>query len=417
MSERVVIAREELERAAAVARTLPHTDVLSALCYDVLRRQAEGKSLFAGKKFVAGRAKAHEVARDTAQTPFGNLLVALERGPESSMQWALLAALFVRGFGEAVQAEPAQHKSLVAKFAEHCDWLELGSPYRVLPLLDALLPKELVAEVYDELAALVLRDELESSEPATRARNAGRIAALIEAGSPHARTALEHIDSNVRDPFNRALSAFGLGKSSAADSAPPLFVVRGHLQRPLRGPVWSLLSWLSGWALATWALRLLFLAVGYSSEVEAELRGAAVRVRRTTFLLGRTMQRAELVYPLQRLCAAQRSARFPTLHFVLGAFFLALGVVLGGVFAFDAARTSDRTLWLIAAALVLLGSGLHLVLEVLIPGGRSRVTLELDFGRPHRICIGGVAIEEADRLLQQLWRRLSRTEGAERALA
>lgn len=419
MNERLNVTGEELERAVAAVRTLQHGEPLCALCYDVLSRQAEGKAMFAGKKYIAGRAKVHGVARDATQTPFGDLLIALERGPESSMQWALLAALFVRGFEQAVRAESAGSKALVASFAAHSDWLELSSPYRVFPLLDGLLMPELAAQVYAEVAALVLRDDDKDSEPETRARNAGRIAGLAEARSASARTALERIETSVQDGFSRTLAAFALGKTRvASDSVPPETHVRGRLQHPPRAPWLAFIGWLSGWALVVWALRLVFAAVGYFTEIEADFGGEAVRVRRTTFLLGRTMQRTEQVYPLLRLCAAQRAARFPTLHFVLGAFCLALGVVLGGVFAFDAARTGDRTLWLIAAALLLSGSGLDLALEVVIPGSRSRVTLDLDFGRPHRLCIGGVAIEEADGLLKQLWRRLSRIQGAtSRALA
>jgi hypothetical protein len=179
----------------------------------------------------------------------------------------------------------------------------------------------------------------------------------------------------------------------------------------------TFIGWISGWSLLVWSLRLPLAIIGYGVELEAELSGDAVRVRRTTSLLGRTMQVAEQLYPLGRLHSAERGARFPTLHFVLGAFCLALGVVLGGVFAFDAARTGDWQLWLIAGAFLLLGSGLDLVLEVLIPGGRGRVVLDLDFGPQHRMRIAGVTIEQADGFLEALWQRFSRARGASRAVA
>jgi hypothetical protein len=417
MNDRVATAREEIEKAASIARTLEHADGLAALCYDVLSRQAEGQSLFSGKKFVAGRAKAHGVQREAAQTPFGDLLALLERGPQSRMQFGLIAALFVRGFEHAVRAEPQHEKALVAKLAANCDWLELSSPYRVIPLLDALLEPELAGAVHAALGALILRDDTEAAEPEVRARNAGRIAGLAEARTPAARTALERIEATAADAFSRALSACALGRALASRSAVTGFHIRGHLQGSSHGALATFLGWISGWSLLRWALRLPLAVIGYGCDLEAELSGDAVRVRRTTSLLGRTMQVAEQVYPLFRLRSAERGARFPTLHFVLGTFCLALGVVLGGVFAFDAARTGDRALWLIAGALLLLGSGLDLVLEVLVPGGRSRVVLDLDFGPRHRMRIAGVTIEQADGFLEALWQRLSRAQGVARALA
>lgn len=425
MSQTAAVTNEDLEKAAGAVRGLERGESLCALCYDVLSRQAEGKSVFSGKKFVAGRAKAHGVTREAAQTPFGDLLLALERGPESNMQWAIVGALFVRGFEFAAHASAAANASgqraLVATFASHCDWLELCSPYRVMPLLDALLSAELAAQVQSELAGLVLREDAAPATPEARARNAGRIAGLAESRSPAARAALERIATSAEDTFSRTLAALATGVKPTAtvapDSVPPDSQLHGRLAHRPRASWSAFAAWVSGWAIATWVLRLLFLAVGYFTEVDIDVSGEAVRVRRTTCLLGRTQQRSEQLYPLLGLRAAQRAARFPALHFVLGAFCLACGVVFGGVFAFDAARTGDRALWLIAGALLLLGSGLDLVLQVLVPGGRSRVLLELDFGSRHNLCIGDVTIEQADALLKQLWRRFARAQGAGRALA
>ncbi len=414
MNERPAIDLGELQKAAAVTRTLEHGDALAELCYDLLGRQAEGQRLFSGEKFVKGRAKAHGVQRDSAETPLGNLLTVLERGPESPAQWALVAALFVRGFDRAVHAQREQRAALCAKLAAHADWLELCSPYRVLPLFDELLEPELAGEVHAALGALVLRDDGER-DPETRARNAGRIAALAEARSPGARASLQRIESQACDVYSSTLAALALGKLAGAEARP--CVVRGRLRRFPPGPFLRALRWLSGYALLSWALRSLLAGLGYAREAEVELGGDAIRLRGTTFVLGRKVHSVEQVHPLLRLRSARRATRFPSLYFLLGASCFALGVLFGGVFAFDAARTGDRALWLIAAALVLAGSGLDLVLDVLIPGGQGRVALDLDLGRPHRTRVSGIAVEEADRFLQELSRRLTRPEGARRAVA
>jgi hypothetical protein len=415
MNERASIAQTELEQAASITGELEQNQAraLGQLCYDLLARQAEGRSLFVGEKFVQGRAVAHGVQRERAETPLGNVLAILERGPETPLQWALVAALFVRGFGQAVREHPEQRAALCTKLAGHADWLELSTPYRVLPLLDALLDPELAGEVHAALGALLLRDDAER-DPQTRARNAGRIAALAEARTTAARTALERVEAQARDAYSKTLAALALGKTPGGDGRPCR--VRGRLRRFPPGRLLSVLSWVSGYALLAWTLRLLLLGVGYLRDVEVELGSDALRIRSNTFVLGRQVRSVEQLHPLVRLRSARRAARFPSLYFLVGAFCFAVGVSFGGMFAFDAARTGDRALWLIAAALLLAGSGLDLLLEVLLPGGRRRVLLDLDLGKPYRTRVSGVALEDADRFLQELARRLPRSEGGRRAV-
>jgi len=414
MSESPSIPPTELSQAAALVRSLPHVDALAALCHDVIGRQAEGRALFVGKKFVSGRAKAHKVERAKADTPLGNVLTLLERGPESTGQWALLAALFVRGFGAAVHKSPEQRAALCTKLASQVDWLELSSPYRVLPLLDELLEPELGGEVHAALAALVLRDD-GRRDPEMRAKNAGRIASLGEARSQAARTGLERIEAQARDVYSSTLAALALGKTPSAEARS--YAVRGRVRAMPPGPFLRALRWLSGYALASAALRALLAGLGLLREVEVELQPDSIRVRGNTFVLGRLVRSVERLHPLVRLRSARRAARYPSLFFLVGSFSFALGLLLGGVFAFDAARSGDRTLWLIAGSLLLGGSGLDLVLEAIVPGTRGRVVLDLYLGRPYRLRVSGISLEDADRFLQELARRLSRAEGGRRAVA
>lgn len=414
MSEPASITIAELTQAASVARSLEHADALAALCYDVIGRQAEGHGLFVGEKFVLGRAEAHGVRREQAESPLGNLLTILERGPESAGQWSLAAALFVRGFGDAVRASPEQRTALCNKLASQVDWLELSSPYRVLPLLDETLEPELAGDVHAAIGALVLRDDARR-DPETRGRNAGRIAALGEARTKAARTALERIEAQARDAYSSTLAAIALGKTPGVEARS--HVLRGRVRAIPPGPVLRVLRWVTGYALASGVVRALLVGLGLLREVEVELQPDSIRVRGNTFLLGRLVRSVERLHPFVRLRSARRAARYPSLFFLLGAFFFSVGLLLGGVFAFDAARTGDRALWMIAGSLWLGGSGLDLVLEALVPGVRGRVVLDLDLGRPHRLRVSGVSLEEADRFLQELSRRLSRAEGGRRAVA
>lgn len=407
----------ELERAASIAPALADADKLAALVYDVLCRQAEGRSLFAGEKFIAGRAEEHAVAREAADTPVGNVLEMLERGPDSAMQWALLSALFVRGFKQAVQARPEERKALCAKLAGYCDWLELESPYRVLALTESLLEPELAADVHEALAELVLKDATAASAGETpgRARNAGRIAALGAARSAAARKGLERIEGSAGDPYSRALAAVALGRTPTLPE--PICRVRGRAGAFPNGTVAAVLSWVSGFALLYWAVQLVLRAVGYARDVEVELCGDAVRLKTTAHLLGRVVRSAEQVHPIARLHFARRACRYPSLYLVLGAFSFAAGLLIGGVFAFDALRLGDGPLLLIAMLLIVGGVGLDLVFDVVVPGRQASVALDLDLERGQRVRIVGVPLEDADALLAALSRRIAGGQEAGRAVA
>ncbi len=407
----------ELERAASVAPALAQADKLASLVYELLGRQAEGRSLFSGEKFIAGRAEEHGVEREAAETPLGDVLAMLERGPESAMQWALLSALYVRGFAQAVQARPGERKALCAKLAQHCDWFELDSPYRVLALIETLLEPELAGEVHAAIAELVLRDGAasESVDAALRARNAGRIAALGVARTAAARTGLERIEASARDPFSSALAAVALGR--APRMPEPSCRVRGRAGAFPHGPGVALLFWISGLALLRWVSRLLLGALGYRRDVEVELCGDAVRLRTTAHLLGRELHSAEQVHPIAKMQFARRATRYPGLYLGLGAFCFALGVFGGGVFAFDGLRLGDGTLLWISSLLLLAGVGLDLALDVLVPGKHGRVALDLALEREQRVRIVDVPLADADALLAALSRRIAGAAEVSRGVA
>jgi hypothetical protein len=414
MSERIPVVLQDLDRAASVARTLEHADALGALCLDVLGRQAEGRSLYAGAKFIKGRAKEHGVTRGEAETPLGNLLEMLERGPQSNLERALVAALFLRGFGSEVRARPEQRKALCEKLAVHCDWLELHSPYRVLPLVEPMLDPDVADDVLRALGALVLGDDAPGNEAAARARNAGRISVLSQSSSSAARAALERIAAEAQDNWSAALAMLALGKPSVRP--PHACEVHGRAGVFPRGPLRSFARWASGYALLSWAFRVVTSAVGYRSEIDLVLRGSAITARQSITLLGRVVRSSEQVHAVAIVRSAGRAARYPSLPLVLGAFCFALGIVLGGLFALDAARVGDSVLWFAAAAFMLTGSGLDLLLEVVLPGSRGRVVLDLDFGPPHGVRLTGVPLAEADHFLNELSQCLV-TQGGRRAVA
>jgi hypothetical protein len=414
MNDLPAAGESEVERAARAVAALDGAGALCALVFDVVSRQAEGGTLFSGEKFIEGRAEAHGVTREAAETPLGNVLSLLERGPETALHWALLSALFARGFADAVRAKPGQRKQLCAKLAVHCAFLEVQSPYRVLAALPHLSDAELAGDVYAALGELVLDEDAPAPSAAHRARNAGRIAALEAAAAPAARAALERVEREARDGYSRALASLALGRAPRLPE--PKCILSGRAGRFPRGAALSLLSWLSGFALLRWIGRVALSAIGCRREVELELLGEAVRVRKRMRLLGRVVRDDEQVHPVARLCVARRSQRYPALQVALGACSFALGLLLGGLFVFDAFRVGDGSLWAFAALFLLGGAALDLAFGVVIPGRVGRVVLDLDLERRQRISITGVPIEQADALLAALARQVAQPSEVQRGL-
>ena len=79
----------DLDRVIKAVEGAKCRRALGALALDVLSRQAEGRTLFAGEAFVEKRAAAHEVARKEADTAAGNLVGVLERGAKQPLERAL----------------------------------------------------------------------------------------------------------------------------------------------------------------------------------------------------------------------------------------------------------------------------------------------------------------------------------------
>jgi hypothetical protein len=419
---------DELERAVSALKAMDEEDRAGAervarFVHDVVRRQAEGRALLSGEKYVAARAEEHGLSRDHAGTPLGNAIEILERGPDTNLRWALISALYVRGFALRVADEDGPSRQAACqRLVEQCDWLELCTPHRALGLVPKLLEGELVTEICAALARAVLTDDGTRTIPAVRARNAARISALAAAAADDAdddaaREALERIGAQAQDPFSRALSVLVLrgdgvdaetsGADEAAAAAEAEESLQGRLGRFPGGPLRSLLRWLTGWALLSWAVRLLMAILGLRRRAQILLRGDAVTIRRELALLGRPLSSSEQTVRLSELRFARRAARYPMLHLLVGVTSFAVGIFLGALLLADGLRAGDLTLLLLAAGLWLGGAGLDLALDVLASGWRGRVALDLDLGRGTRTRVSGVELARADRFLHRLAQRLA----------
>src|SRR5262249_15781352 len=129
-------------------------------------------------------------------TDAGNLVAILERGAQSPIERALVAAFAVRGLGAKLDTESAEDASQrVFRWVRHADWLEVATPYAVHPFVDAVLDVKQAALIYDELAQAVVDDAAgrDGARPEVRARNAARLSVLGASTAPSAREALRRV--------------------------------------------------------------------------------------------------------------------------------------------------------------------------------------------------------------------------------
>jgi hypothetical protein len=444
VSDSLAPTPSDVERVVDIVRTHQHAEKVGALVFDLVSRQAEGRVLFSGERFVAARAEEHGVDARMAETPLGNVLGLLERGAITRMDWALMSALHVRGFSDAWQARAEDdRRDLVARFATHADWLEASTHHRPLVFARELLPAQLAGELWKRIGVVALEED-KSPTPAGRGRNALRLSVLsgvtssASAGADSARAALERVKAEADDPWTRALAGAALQNGAAepvpasvpssvstaptvvvssnppppgtsppvtnTPSQPPLEAIRiaGVLARAPAMRWWAPLRWLSGFAVVRWIVAGFAALLGVRRHVFVELQGQALSVRIATRWLGRTVRSSDVVHGLAHVAHVKRVARYASLHLLVGVTLFAAGILIGGFLLGDGLRSQDQTLLLAGAGLILGGAALDLVLGVIVPATARRVRIELDFGEHGRLDVAGVPADDADRLMHSL---------------
>lgn len=402
------IRNDDVEAAVQAVRRAEHRASLAALAYDMLSRQAEGRAFYAGQKLLRGRAEEHGVSVESAATEAGNLLSILERGPETALERALVAAFAVSGLGDAIEKGEGESASeRVFRFVRHADWLEVSTDYAVYPFVDALLDEPTAARVWKEVAQAVVDAAAgrDGERPQVRALNAARLSALSASKAKSAEEALRSVvRSTALDEPTRLLASTlaGDGAVEQPELGPSVVGRRGGA--PRAGAL-EVLRWVSGIAIVGWVLRALAFVVGARSSAEVRLAKNGIQVRTRDSLLGRVVRERDETWTLDALESAARQVRYPALHLRVGALALSVGVLFGGLVLFDGARSGEIVLLSIAAVLILGGAGLDLALDVLVPARRGKVALDLA-SRSGRVRLSRVSVEEADAFLRALRNRI-----------
>lgn len=378
--DRPLAAYELLARSARLSDLASLT---TRIVTDAARTRAAGWA-FASKSAAA--AEEIGLAREDADTRFGNALDVLATGGETESQRALAAALWAH----AIAAErPADDDRLAGDLL----WLATHTAFDATPLLDRALGDD-ADRVWTAVAGRIRRTARGKGGALGRGEALVGCAALAASGSERAKALSAELARELEDPvLVRMLET--------SERAAPLRL-EGELVRSPRGPVATALLAVTGLLFAAHAARLLARsALAYRRPAEATLSEIGVRVTTRTQLLGRTLREQEHVIPRAGLARVVREVRFPRAAFYAGLLALVVGSFVGVRMFVDGVRAASPSLLLVGFAFIALGIALDFVLGTLVPGARSRCRVAFVPHKGRAIYVGDVDAARADDALER----------------
>lgn len=385
------------DKIAEEVRGHAQRPALAALAATLLARLAESQLHHLGPDAVSQRVRELGVDRADAAFPSGNVLEILERGPESDVDHALVAALAVSHW---VDLPGARRAEVMDAWTDRALWLETQTRYPVFAFVDRLLEAHAADAYWEKVGERLLAARADT--PAEAARAAAWCAALRGSSSSESARILAKVGEEASSGVVRQMAAPGASGGAGALS------VQGRAGHAPPGGARGVLRLISGWALLEWLWRALAFVASARRDVTLQLGDAGVEVLASTRLLGREVRKARTSYPLRSVLSASREVRYPRAHLLVGAVALGASLLVGGLWVAEGVRTGETYLLMAGGGLVLLGALLDLGLGVLPFGRRGRVALRLDAGGGHRVALVGADEARVDAFLRELERRLAR---------
>ena len=383
----------------------PRGDDLARLVHTAAFAAADEKRA----RIEDGLAELVERARlkgDDAETSYGNVLRALERGgveAAGSATRALLAGLLARG----VALSPPAGAEAEARVAESLVWLAANTSIDALTSIDAALDDK-AEGLWLAVATLIRRVDAGTAPLVGRAGAIIAASALRESSSPAARSEARALAEDARDPIVRSL----LAPPSAASSTPagsghdgPATVAVGEMVPAPHGPVALVLLGFTGILAIMHLGRLLGqVALRYRKPAELQVSSKGVLIHTRTELLGKTLKERDIHIPIEALLRATREVRYPRLALYVGLGALAIGSYFGISLFVDGARAGSPELLGIGLLLVVVGIALDYVLSNIVPSGKRSCRVVLVPRKGPAVAMGRIDPVRADEALNRLKR-------------
>ncbi len=376
----------ELRAFAALPESARFTELL-AVARECLKSVATGRQAdWADQARVDAAAESHKVQRSEADTPFGNVLSVLARGPEDAAERSLARALAAHAFA-------TEDLGNVDSVASDLLWLSANTPFDAT----LLLPRAFGDRLSDILVAIADRAKrLDDRGAHGRAEALAACACL--ASLPEASVHARKLISDLRDPsLVRLLSVHNQASVAGAE------LLQGELRSAPRGTVLTAVLGLTGILALRHAVSLLLrLALGLRRPCEVTFSQASIQIKSRLVVLGRTVREDEHVILRSALVRAAREVRYPRVGLYAGLAALALGTWCGVSLFVDGARAASPSLLLWGVLLVLVGVGVEFVLSSLWPNHKGECQLAFTPKAGSMLYVTGVDRELADKALSRL---------------
>lgn len=378
----------------------PRRDDLARLVHAVAFAAADEQRSLLSEGLTEAADRAGVSVKD-AETPYGNVVRALEKSDGPGDAAPVLAALLGRG----VALSPPEGGEAEARVAESLVWVATNTPIDGLSALDAAFGDR-AGGLWMAVGELIRRTDAGAASRVGRAGALVAAAALGASASPVARGEAKVLAGEVQDPIVRSLlgGASGAGGSTGAGAAlGGDAIASGELVPAPRGPVAFTLMALTGVLIVLRAGRLVGRwALRYRRPAEMRFSSRGVTVVSKTELLGRTLREQETHIPTEALLYARREVRYPRLAMYAGLFALAVGSYFGVSLFIDGARAGSPELLGMGALLVALGIALDFVLVNAASGARGRCRVVLVPRKGAAVALGSVDPARADAALGRL---------------
>ncbi len=345
--------------------------------------------------------RAHLKTED-AETSYGNVLRALERGgaeSAGSATRALLAGLLARG----VALSPPSGTEAEARVAESLVWLATHTSIDALTALDAALG-DTAAGLWIAVATLIRRVDSGTAPLVGRAGAIIAASALRESESSAAAVESASLAEDARDPIVRALLAkTAAAPAESAGPDAPATIVLGEVVPAPRGPIALVVLGFTGILAMMHLARLLGqVALRYRRPAELRISPKGLVIHTKTEILGRTLKEHDVHIPIEALLRASREIRYPRLALYVGLGALALGSYLGISIFVDGARAGSPELLGIGLLLVVVGIALDYVLSNIVPSGKRQCRVVFEPRKGAAIALGKIDPMRADEALNRL---------------
>jgi hypothetical protein len=335
---------------------------------------------------VTAAADEAKIDRVDADTPFGNALEVLGRGPEDDAERWLASALWAHAVAETPRGKPEEEDVVAGDIL----WLSTHTAFDATSLLDRALGDD-ADGLWEAIAERVRRIDLGKGGALGRGEAILGAAALTTSTSVRAKELSTSLASQVKDALLARLLASG------GDAVPAEVRIEGEMVAAPRSPVVTAILGLTGILFAVHAGRLFArLALAYRRPAEVSLTDGTVRLKTRTEMLGRTLREKEHVIVRSGLVRVMREVRYPRAAFYAGLLALAVGSYIGVRAFADGVRAASPSLLLVGLVIVALGLAADFVLGSLLPGTRGRVRLAFTPRSGRTLCVGDVDAKRAD---------------------